>query len=163
MARGYQVDADTSVQLADLRGWAVGAVPSVELSRAADPAWDAAFQSLSGLRDDQQANHRQILDAILPQKCFASVQAQGQIIGCALGVLQNDAIGIYDVVVQPACRRQGHGERLVRSLLGWGSQHGAQTAYLQVMLNNLTAQRLYARLGFREQYQYWYCVEAREH
>jgi ribosomal protein S18 acetylase RimI-like enzyme len=80
-------------------------------------------------------------------------------VGCALGVLQNDYIGIFDVIVHPDCRGQGYGERLVRALLGWGKQNLAQAAYLQVMANNAPALRLYNRLGFREKYQYWYRVK----
>lgn len=160
IARGYQAEADTSVQLADIRSWTGEMGDEIQITPSPTPAWEEAYCSMSGLRADQQANHRQILAAILPQKCFATLEVHGECIGCALGVLQKDFLGIYDVVIHPAYRRQGYGERLMRSLVAWGRQHDAQFAYLQVMLNNPTAQRLYARLGFQEQYQYWYCVKA---
>jgi ribosomal protein S18 acetylase RimI-like enzyme len=41
-------------------------------------------------------------------------------------------------------------------LLSWAKQQGAQKTYLQVMLNNAPALRLYEKLGFKEAYQYWY-------
>jgi len=84
---------------------------------------------------------------------------ENQVIGTALGVFQSGFLGVFDVIVHPSHRRLGCGERLMRSLMAWGKQQGGHTAYLQVMLNNPPALRLYARLGFREQYQYWYCAK----
>jgi len=76
----------------------------------------------------------------------------------ALGVLQDGWLGIFDVVVDPDKRRRGHGERLMRGLLAWGCEAGAERAYLQVMLTNAPALALYRKLGFEEAYPYWYRV-----
>ncbi|MGG0789886.1 GNAT family N-acetyltransferase [Peribacillus simplex] len=35
-------------------------------------------------------------------------------------------------------------------LIEWGKENGAEYAYLQVMLNNGSALRLYSKLGFRK-------------
>lgn len=100
-----------------------------------------------------------MMTRIIPQKCFASLTVSGQWIGCGLGVLQDGFVGIFDLVIARDHRRQGYGDRLMQALLGWGKTNGAHTAYLQVMLDNAPALRLYDRLGFREQYQYWYRVK----
>jgi ribosomal protein S18 acetylase RimI-like enzyme len=100
-----------------------------------------------------------MLCAILPAKCFAAVRIEGQIAACGLGVVQGGYIGLFDIVTDARRQRQGHGGRLVRNLLSWGRSQGAHTAYLQVMLNNTSALRLYAKLGFWEAYQYWYRVK----
>jgi ribosomal protein S18 acetylase RimI-like enzyme len=42
------------------------------------------------------------------------------------------------------------------SLVEWGRQQGAKTAYLQVMASNQAAINLYESLGFREHHRYWY-------
>ena len=81
-------------------------------------------------------------------------------IACGLGVLQCGFIGFYDIVTDPAFRRQGHAIHLIESLLGWAGEQGARRAYLQVVLSNTPALALYARLGFRELYQYWYRAKA---
>ena len=76
-----------------------------------------------------------------------------------MGVVQGQFVGLFDIVTDVDLRNHGHGQQLVSDLLAWGKERGAQIAYLQVMLNNPIAQRLYAKLGFKESYQYWYRVK----
>lgn len=156
--RGYQPDAYTSVQLLDLSQNGLAVEAGVALAPSPTEAWDAAYARMNALSPDRQATHRQLLDAILPAKCFASLSQDGQVVACGLAVAQAGLVGLFDIMVDTACRRQGHGERLVRSLLAWGRQQGAHTSYLQVMVNNAPALRLYAKLGYREIYQYWYRI-----
>ena len=66
---------------------------------------------------------------------------------------------MFDIVTHLQARRQGYGTQLVLSILAWARQRGAHTAYLQVMLHNAPALRLYSKLGFGEIYQYWYRVK----
>ncbi len=157
---GYQAEAQTSVQQLDLTVWNAPDSASCELAGAQTAAWQDAFSRLSGLSASSRANHQRILESIQPQVCFASARVNGEIVGCGLAVLQAGYIGLFDIVVDPAQRRQGHGERLVRDLLGWGQRQGAHTAYLQVMCNNSPALRLYEKIGYREAYQYWYRVKS---
>jgi N-acetylglutamate synthase len=81
------------------------------------------------------------------------------VIAAGLGVLQADYIGLFDIVVDQEYRSRGYGQQIVKSILYWGKQNGAQRSYLQVMLNNPPALRLYSKLGFVEKYQYWYRVK----
>jgi ribosomal protein S18 acetylase RimI-like enzyme len=159
LGQGYRAEADTSVQTIDLLSRKDEVSSEIRFSLGLTPEWQTAFQEMNGLSQERQGYHTQILRSILPQTCYASVSVDGQVAGCALGVLENGTFGIFDVVIHPDYRKQGHGERLMRALLAWAQQQGGHTAYLQVMLNNAPAQRLYARLGFKEQYQYWYCVK----
>jgi N-acetylglutamate synthase len=156
--RGYQPDAYTSVQLLDLSRGEPAADAGVTLAPVETEEWQTAFARMSKVGAERQATHRQLLDAILPAKCFASLSQDGQVVACGLAVAQAGYVGLFDIVVDARCRRQGHGERLVRSLLAWGRQRGAHTSYLQVMLNNAPALQLYAKVGYREVYQYWYRV-----
>jgi len=71
-------------------------------------------------------------------------------------VLEAPWVGLYDIVTRPDARRRGHAGRVVNSLMAWGRDNGAASAYLQVMIDNAPALALYAKLGFREAYQYAY-------
>jgi ribosomal protein S18 acetylase RimI-like enzyme len=68
------------------------------------------------------------------------------------------ALSIVDVVTSPQHRRQGYATALLCRILAWAQQAGATDAALQVQGDNAAAHALYARLGFREVYSYWYRV-----
>jgi ribosomal protein S18 acetylase RimI-like enzyme len=156
--QGYAVDAPTSLQVLDLADWPASSAQDVTLTTTLDDEWLAAFCRLSSLDEQRAQTLRQILNAIVPTRCLFSICRRDRIVACGMGVLQDGYVGLYDLVTDLAFRRQGLGERLVRSVLTWGASHGAHTAYLQVMLNNVPASRLYAKLGYTELYQYWYRV-----
>jgi ribosomal protein S18 acetylase RimI-like enzyme len=74
--------------------------------------------------------------------------------------VEGSYVGLFDLVTGTGYRRRGYGLQLVQGMVQWGKAQGARTAYLQVMRNNEPALALYAKLGFREQYCYWYRVKA---
>jgi ribosomal protein S18 acetylase RimI-like enzyme len=84
---------------------------------------------------------------------------KNKIISCGLGVLYSGYLGLFDIITDASYRQQGYGKLLIKNLINWGINNFAQTAYLQVMVNNIPAINLYSNLGFREQYQYWYRVK----
>jgi GNAT superfamily N-acetyltransferase len=54
------------------------------------------------------------------------------------------------LVVHPSVRGQGIGEALLRTAFGAFSRRGASDVRLKVQSENMTARRLYARVGFRK-------------
>lgn len=157
--RGYRAEAYTSVQLLDLTRLDDALIPEVSLTSLEAEDWHEAFCRMNGIAIDHQVTHQQIVRAIIPAKCFGAVRLNGQVIGCGLGVIQDGVVGLFDILIDKAYRRQKYGERIVQALLTWGKQQGARMAYLQVMCNNPAALGLYAKLGFQEEYQYWYRVK----
>ncbi|MFN8562377.1 MAG: GNAT family N-acetyltransferase [Anaerolineae bacterium] len=72
------------------------------------------------------------------------------------GSLDHGWVGPYEVITDACFRQQGFGRQVMQHILRWGIDRGAHSAYLQVVAENQPARRLYERLGFREQYRYWY-------
>ena len=140
----------------ELAGWTGAIDPAVSLSETPTADWLAAYYRMSSVPDGNRVTLERILRSVLPAHRFAAVIVDGQIVACGLGVLQSGFIGFYDIVTDPAFRRQGHALRMIGSLLAWARERGAQHAYLQVTPDNTPALALYARLGFRELYHYWY-------
>lgn len=60
-----------------------------------------------------------------------------------------DEMKINNVAVDPAWRRRGLAERLLRSLLDRARENGCREVTLEVRAGNLGAQALYRALGFR--------------
>ena len=183
-ARGYAFDAHTSVQVLDLEHTDFALPANMTLSARGDADWQAAFNRMHHLEGETALKHTRILEQILPQTGYASLAADGQSAGtptpsgaprvsgaryhpdggtgsaaCGLGVLQDGCLGLFDIITDEGQRRRGYGRQLMQGLLAWGKQQGARSAYLQVMLNNPPALALYAGLGFREVYRYWYRVK----
>ncbi|MBN9393154.1 MAG: GNAT family N-acetyltransferase [Chloroflexi bacterium] len=124
------------------------------------PDWLLAWLHLTNISIGHWANVEKLLGNILPSHCFLRLEEAGQTMAVGLAVYERGYVGLFDIVTNPAFRRQGWGRRLVVELLRWGQAQGANTAYLQVATPNTAALQLYAGFGFREVYRYWYRVKA---
>ena len=158
--RGYQKDSLTSVQTVDLQVSDLQVPLTAELQESLSDDWLGNFCAMSAISEAQRKTLREILLNIIPRRCFVSLTSKGRVVACGLGVLQSGYIGLFDIVTDPDFRRRGYGQQVVTGILAWGKENGAKMAYLQVMLNNPPALQLYAKLGFREQYKYWYRIKA---
>jgi ribosomal protein S18 acetylase RimI-like enzyme len=156
-ARGYAREAATSVQTLDL---AARPAPGATVIRPrVTDMWLAAAYALSAIPAPHQPTLRQMLERLAPAAAFATLSAGGQVVSQGLGVLQSGWLGLYDIVTHPDQRGRGHARQLINDLLAWAAAQGAQGAYLQVMQTNAPALRLYAGMGFKELYSYWYRVK----
>jgi GNAT superfamily N-acetyltransferase len=153
--RGYRESRRAGVQVCnDLASGDEGA--GVEARDAIWPRWTDSVVRHRSLSPADAATLAEILAAIaLPCRFAVSVDEAG-VAACGLAVLEAPWVGLYDIVTRQDARRRGQAARVVNSLMTWGRDNGAASAYLQVMTDNAPAHALYAKLGFREAYQYAY-------
>ena len=154
-ARGYREIRRASVQVCDVLQ---DGVDGDAIQGRSEPwtAWMDLVVATRALPPGDASTLLAILAAIaLPCRFVVSLDANG-VAACGLGVLEDEWVGLYDITTREDARRQGHAARVVRSIMSWARDNGASAAYLQVMIDNAPAQALYAKLGFREVYQYAY-------
>jgi ribosomal protein S18 acetylase RimI-like enzyme len=153
---GYAREAPTSVQTTELTGLADTDDAAVTLCEAAQADWLDAFLRLGGTAAEHRPTMTRMFERMTPSHVFAALRVDGQIVSVGLAVAEAGLVGMYDVVTDASARNRGFGRRLVRQLMRWGRAQGAERAYLSVMADNAPALHLYAALGFRERYVYWY-------
>jgi len=158
-SQGYMAEAQTSVQVLDMRMIAPPTNRDVLLSESLTQDWVDDYCRLNAVASQHRATMTQMLANVAPARCFIALKEQGQVMAVGLGVAENGFVGLFDLVTDEKFRGRGLGTQLILNLLDWGAQQGARRAYLQVMLNNAPALRLYEKLGFVEAYQYWYRVK----
>ena len=158
-SRGYTREAETSVQTLDLSQHAVSQSPNVIIDDHLRDIWARPFYELNGVAPFPITKMMKLLHRIVPQTGYIWLDHEGDTAALGLGVYERGYLGIFDIVTDANFRSQGFATQIVSSLLAWGMQQGAETAYLQVMKNNPAALHLYQKLGFREVYSYWYRVQ----
>lgn len=153
-SRGYRSCDASLVMTRSLEG-----IEGVDPAFAPDAAtWLDAFQEASGKRGADQSAHLEILRRIAAPCAWALHSAAEPGLGCGLGVLVDDKLGLFDIATRVDQQRRGHARRLCEGMLAWGAHRGARTAFLQVVATNAAAIRLYEALGFEISYRYWYRV-----
>lgn len=156
--RGYQIIHTTSIQTLSLNNIPEPHIYSVITSSELENLWFDAYCDLINFNFTDKATYKKLLENLVPQRFFTALQVKDEIVACGMGVIENDYIGLFDIVVNNKQRNKGYGTQLLINMLKEGRQYGAKKAYLQVMVNNLPALQLYSKLGFKEEYKYFYRV-----
>ncbi|MSP76351.1 MAG: GNAT family N-acetyltransferase [Rhodospirillaceae bacterium] len=157
VGRGYRTIEQSLLQVCPLHaGFAADA--AVRISARPSPAWIEAFCTYSPVRPQHRETMERMLAAIAAPAGFAFVEEAGQPMAMAIGAIEGDHMGLFDVLVMPHARRRGLARRITESLYAWAWGHGARFAYLQVVATNEAALPLYADQGFRTVYGYEYLL-----
>jgi len=159
-ARGYEHKFDVLIQTMDISKLVGGIDKNIHLLEENNDRWLDHYIQMNGSKPADKPVYKQIIDLILLPKCLFTLTLNSVVIGCGLGVVENQFIGLFDIVIDPQYRNQGFGKLLVENILKWGKSKGADRAYLQVLAGNAPAIELYEKVGFKEEYRYWYRIKA---
>ncbi|WP_230530106.1 GNAT family N-acetyltransferase [Microvirga roseola] len=156
--RGFQEIEATCVMVVPVREGDCAVDPEVRLQAEVTKRWvREAAESYGGDKADD-STLMQIVSRIRQKAAFATLDLDEKPVAWGLGVVERGYVGLYDIVVSPELRGIGLGRRVVSSLMAWGYQEGAHTAYLQVREENEVARSLYRSLGFGDAYRYTHRV-----
>jgi len=158
--RGYSVTGRTGVWMAELPDACSNVDAAAQACGEANQEWIAAAGELSGITESKQTMLRKIVQGIALPARFVVMREDNETVACGMAVCQNGYIGLFDIITKKEYRRRGWATRLLSDLMAWGKNKKAEHAYLQVVVENEGARRLYERLGFVEVYQYWYRARA---
>jgi N-acetylglutamate synthase len=156
-ARHYRMIERSLLQVCPLHGDPV-VHSEVRIHAQPTAAWMEAFSAHSPVRPEHRHTMRAMLAAIAAPAGFAIVEEQGQPMALALGAVEGDHMGLFDVLVMPHARRRGLARKVTETLYAWARGHGARFAYLQVVATNSAAMPLYAAQGFHTVYEYEYLI-----
>lgn len=73
-----------------------------------------------------------------------------QIVGFAICHTVLDEATLFNLAIDPAFQGKGYGKLLLQGLIDQLAQRHIQTLWLEVRQSNLTAQKLYDKLGFNQ-------------
>jgi ribosomal protein S18 acetylase RimI-like enzyme len=164
-ARDYAAVAETAVMTAPI-DVVTGALAQagcwqVALTTAVDDHWMALYAAVEQVPEREIAVRRAILESIAHPAAYVTVWAGDEAVAAGSAVCTGAFAGLFNIGTRPAWRRRGAAQTALAALLQWGADLGAQTTYLQVMVQNVPARALYARLGYTEQYRYHYRERSR--
>lgn len=150
--RGYDHGPEVSLMTGPVGGRTDA---SVAVARGAGPTWLGRYAQWGGHDELRTSEIAESLNSLtLETGVFMSPAAIG------VAVVEDGWVGLFDVIVDPEQRHQGHGRAMTETMLAWAADRGAERSYLQAVSTNEPARALYDRLGFTETYRYWYRTEA---
>ncbi|MBP1988637.1 GNAT family N-acetyltransferase [Paenibacillus eucommiae] len=158
---GYIVVDPSSVKMLDLANTEEPHKTTVTVSTDVNIEWLDQLACMNNLSESAKQTTWRLLSPSYVKKGFFTL-FEGEVpVACGLGVVEQNYIGLYDIVTDSSYRSQGYGRQLILNMLKWGKANGASHSYLQVVKSNRAAVSLYESLGYQEVYTYWYRLKSR--
>lgn len=153
---GYAKIDITSMQVLDMKNPIPPSNTNIIVYPNSCNQWLSTYASFMNINPELMANLNIMFKKILPKKFFVTLLEGKKAVACGLGVLDNNYLGLYNIIVDSKLRGKGYGEQILLNLLKLGIENGASRSYLQVSTTNIPALHLYRKFGFKEEYKYWY-------
>ena len=153
---GYE-QTDASLVLT-YRNGKLPTTSSQQFRRLTLDTWINVYCKLSGMPETATRLQKLLLKSIPCDAIYGVIVDKTQYVACGLAVVDDKVTGLFDILTDPIYRRRGHAQELILNLLRCGSEHGAETGYLQVAEDNEPARALYEHLGFQSLYRAWYRI-----
>lgn len=150
---GYQRFDPTAVEAATIDRAQLGEPLAQPMELA---SWIEAVGELRESPVTHRAAHLARLEGMPLAKRAVAIRSGERVLATGLAIIEDDCVGLFDIITRTDAQRQGHARAVVASLLRMAWELGARHAYLQVNQENVAARRLYAQFGFAEKYLYWY-------
>jgi N-acetylglutamate synthase len=123
----------------------------------ADSTWLNHFMQIEGWPEERRMFYRDLVTRMPQRKAFLELSSEhNAVVGIGTAIVEDGLAGLTNVAIAEANRGQGCGKHLIKALVDWSMQNGADRLYLQVIRDNEPAVRLYERCGFRKHYAYHY-------
>lgn len=158
-AKNYEKVTPTNVMVKVLNPMDTSKSKTI-ITNVIDREWQDNYFNLNGVTDNTKIETAKIIQSNIQNEILcAKIVEHDKVIACGLCVLERGYAGLFDIVVDSNQRGKGLGFDLCNSLINSAAKSGAKMAYLQVVANNAPAIALYNKLGFQDDYQYWYRVK----
>lgn len=159
-SRGYEEQRRGNIFICDLEKHPPKGSDKAVVEHQLTDQWLGSFLDMNGTTEPvQRAAAIAMIKNIAMPTLAASIVEDGRIVACGLGVYERGHVGLYDIFVDPSCRRRGLGAEICSQIMLEGRKMGAHRAYLQVLADNHGARALYHGLGYEDSYEYWFMVK----
>lgn len=127
---------------------------TVEIECGWSQRWFGNLIHISAYGADEPEALRRLLQRIPGQRYFACAKRDNKIVAIGLAVAEDAWAGLFCFATDPQFLRLGACSTVLKALAGTCLDFSVTRLYLQVMVGNIPAQRLYRKAGFQLGYRY---------
>lgn len=160
-SKGYKKIDETSIRTLNLLNYEqTKDIYGLEIDYNFTQEWIDSFVDCSNICEESTIKViTGILNNIIAETIYVKIRIDNKIVGCGFGVIEDNYIGIFDIIVKQEYRGNGYGNNIMEGIIKEAQKKNINNAYLQVVKGNVIAENLYEKLGFMEIYKYWYRIK----